>query len=79
MWLRRTTSKGTHVDKHEQTKLVESFMDGMRVHIMSKVARMPEEWNGIELRRYISDEFQRATYTMDRRRMQAYRSAKANL
>lgn len=59
--------------KHEQTKLLETILDNMRAHLMSRVEHMPENWDGFELRQYCADEFAREVRPMDRARFRSYR------
>lgn len=65
------------MDKREQREFLESFLASMQNHLVSMVANMPDDWNGIELRQYCADEFAHEVHKMDRRRMRAYRNAVA--
>lgn len=62
------------MDIREKTEFLESFLGSMRTHLLSKIAAMPDDWNGIELRQYCADEFAREVHKMDRRRMREYRN-----
>lgn len=43
------------MDKAEKITFINSLMDGLKQDILDKVDRMPEEWDGWEIRQYIKD------------------------
>ncbi len=65
------------MNAHEKTKLIDSFMQSMKTHIMDAVQYMPEEWDGIEIRQYIADKFVRQVHKMNPKRAKAFRNASA--
>jgi hypothetical protein len=49
---------------NEKTVFVKSLIATIQTEIMKKIHKMPEEWDGIELRQYIADKFmEQATLT----------------
>lgn len=45
------------MDKEVKKLFVNTFMNEVRDHILSKIEFMPDNWDGIELRQYIYDMF----------------------
>ncbi len=41
----------------QKIAFVEEVLDDLRTHIHERVDKMPAEWDGIELRRYMTDYF----------------------
>jgi hypothetical protein len=41
----------------EKLAFVEEVIDDLRTHILQRVNKMPAEWDGIEMRRYMTDYF----------------------
>lgn len=64
--------------KEEKIKFIEGILDTMRESLLKKVDKMPEEWDGFELRRLIADyaEEQIAFAKMDKSRRRAYNNTR---
>ncbi len=65
----------TPEDKRE---FITSLCNSVRDELLGKVDKMPEEWNGIELRRLIAEKFsyeQANKRLWNRKRVQDYNSA----
>ena len=62
--------------KHERARFITDLMDSMKSAILNKSERMPDDWDGFELRQYIQDFVtENAIFrTMDRKRAKAYRN-----
>ncbi len=60
--------------KEEKIKFIEDILDIMRESLLKKVDKMPEEWDGYELRRLIADyaEEKIAYFEMNKPRLRAY-------
>ena len=60
--------------KAEQREFIASLMDSMKTTLLAKVERVPDAWDGFELRQLIADHVaENAAYiTMDRKRARAY-------
>lgn len=60
--------------KEEKIKFIEDILDTMRGSLLKKVDKMPEEWDGFELRRLIADyaEEQIVFVRMNKARLRAY-------
>lgn len=41
----------------DKMQFVDEVLSGLRKHMAERVGRMPMEWDGIELRRYMTDYF----------------------
>lgn len=77
----------------QKRKIVRQLVNAVRDDILAVIPKMPEEWDGIELREYIADSFAKQTHlsgrmywgdmagsrNADRKRLREYRSAKASL
>jgi hypothetical protein len=68
----------------EKRKFIRSFVGSIQKEALSKVAAMPEDWDGIELRVYLADKFGweaqggAVKRLMTRRRREDYRNAVYN-
>jgi hypothetical protein len=62
------------MNAREKRRFVNELIGSVRTTILKRVAAMPEEWDGHELRRYIADQFLIQTTPLDRRREHAYRN-----
>lgn len=60
--------------KEEKIKFIKDILDTMRESLLKKVDKMPEEWDGYELRRLIADyaEEKIAYFEMNKPRLRAY-------
>ena len=45
----------------EKKKFIRELIGNLRERILENVPRMPEEWDGIELRQYVADRFMNST------------------
>lgn len=45
------------MDTQRKLRLINELVDNVKADIIKEVSKMPEEWNGIELRWYISEKF----------------------
>lgn len=52
--------------RDEKRQFIADLCTAVSKHAMSKVAEMPEEWDGHELRQYLADEFSREISTLMR-------------
>jgi hypothetical protein len=43
--------------KQEQTKLIKSFLNSMKKDILDKVEKLPENWDGWEIKHWIAEKF----------------------
>ena len=43
------------MSKHERARFITELMDSMKSAMLNKVERMPDDWDGFELRQYIQD------------------------
>ena len=63
------------MNKDEQTEFVDTLIDNVRNEILAKVTKYaPENWDGIELRQFVADNFSDCVMkgTMNRKRRIAY-------
>lgn len=61
--------------KEQQHEFITGLVDAVKSEIMSKVDKMPEAWDGIELRQFLADKFADAAYVkMPASRRKAYRN-----
>ena len=63
------------MNKEEQKKFIEAVLSDLKESILKKLDRIPENWDGLELRRYIGDYYDfhyRNVGTMGRTRTRAY-------
>jgi len=70
--------------KEEKLQFIGELTASVKASIIDKVDDMPEEWDGIELRRYIADKFEEQVFSEFRsdrvgglnraRRLHAYRN-----
>lgn len=59
----------------EKKVFIHDLCASIKHSILEKVERMPEEWNGIELRQLLADRFSDATGGMTRKRLREYKNA----
>lgn len=64
------------MDKENQTRIVNEMCDGLKSHLLERMDKVPEEWDGFELRQWIVDYAQaNISYAkMQRARMKDYRN-----
>jgi hypothetical protein len=43
--------------KQEQTKLIKSFLNSMKKDLLDKVEKLPENWDGWEIKHWIAGKF----------------------
>lgn len=43
--------------KQEQTKLIESFLNSMKKDLLNKIEKLPENWDGWEIKHWIAEKF----------------------
>jgi hypothetical protein len=62
--------------KAEQAVFVNSLLDSVKADILSKVEHFPENWDGFEIRQYITDTVNTSTNwcKMDNKRMKDYKN-----
>lgn len=59
--------------EREKRRFVKELMREVQRTIISNIPKMPEEWDGIELRQYLADKFADANYVrMHRTRKHNY-------
>jgi hypothetical protein len=63
------------MDKTSKQKFIAEYMSRIENSIMDKVEKMPEDWNGFELRQYIADRFTSEIIGMEKSRKHAYLNA----
>jgi hypothetical protein len=69
------------MNEEEKRIFVANLCDDIRNSILRRVERMPDEWDGIELRQFIADEFQaeatisRRNFKGNQRRLRLYHQA----
>lgn len=55
-----------------QEKFVKELIKGVREDILQQIKHIPEEWDGIELRMFIADHFQKIVFRTTRGRVRDY-------
>jgi len=61
--------------REEKLTFIGTLIQNVLDSVLAKVADMPEEWDGFELRRYIADKFEDAAYVkMPPKRARDYRN-----
>lgn len=60
--------------REEQTKFVEELTENIKRSIINKIelGYVPENWDGIELRWYLAERFNQATYPYSKKRKRDY-------
>lgn len=61
------------MNKEQKTLFINNFLDSMKEAILGDVPKMPEEWDGFEIRAYIARAF-----ASEQAKMRASRKAKFN-
>jgi len=46
------------MNRKEKEEFVNSFMDSMKADLLSRLDRVPEGWDGLELREWIAGKFE---------------------
>lgn len=46
----------------EKRKFINDLVKNVKKDVLAKVPNMPQEWDGIELRQYLSDKFRESAY-----------------
>lgn len=68
------------MDKREQKRFVRELIHYVQTDVLDRIkdGRIPPEWDGIELRQFLSDRFQRAAFSHilkeNRKRWKAYKN-----
>jgi hypothetical protein len=63
------------VTREEQKKYIEDCLESQRRYLMERIARVPENWDGIELRNWFVDAaVDGYRFKMDRKRAKDYRN-----
>lgn len=62
--------------RHQRAQFITDLMDSMKSSLLNKAERMPDDWDGYELRQFLKDFVaENAIFRpMDRRRARAYRN-----
>lgn len=63
--------------RQQQYKFVRELIGNVQATVLAKLAHIPEEWDGHELRQYIAEAFELQAQTIDPRskRMRDYKNA----
>jgi hypothetical protein len=61
------------VTRKQQRAFVVELIDAVRRDILRQLPRVPEDWDGHELRQLIADHFQKASFTLPRMRRRKLR------
>lgn len=67
------------MEQFEQRQIANEILDGLRNSVREALdnGKVPEEWDGIEIRQWIADLAQeKYAYNMDRKRARAYRNVR---
>ncbi len=51
----------------EKRRFIRDLIRNVQADILAKVEKMPEDWDGHELRRYVADTFDRSAMTVGRK------------
>lgn len=62
--------------RDEKENFLNLIIEAVRADIISRVAEMPEEWDGHELRRYIADKFERENGLLAQGQVRSNRATK---
>ena len=63
------------MNKRDKKKFIRELCNSVKNDILAKVAQMPDQWDGVELRAYIADTFDRSRMVkMDKGRERDYRN-----
>ncbi|NCX56251.1 MAG: hypothetical protein EBW87_03530 [Burkholderiaceae bacterium] len=62
------------MDSDQKTKFIRDLTTSVVMDIIASVRKMPEEWDGHELRQFIADKFAWNTTAMTRSRMKDYKN-----
>ena len=64
------------MDSNEKQRFIEDLTATVCGEIINNIPKMPEDWDGIELRQYIADRFAYCIFkgTMGRQRKRKYRN-----
>lgn len=63
------------MSKQEKCDFISDLIDSVHASLMHAVDKVPEHWDGLELRQLIADKFQEQTTTpMHGRRLREYRN-----
>lgn len=65
--------------KKEKRVFVRNYLASFRKQLLAEVERMPEDWDGFELRQYIAELFAFEVRDMGRSRKRAYNRARSSL
>ena len=62
--------------RQEQRKFVKEVIDSVSKDIVEKLPKVPEEWDGRELRQFVADNFALATWALkeDKTRYRDYKN-----
>jgi hypothetical protein len=66
------------MDKAEKRRFIEDLCDSIKQSVVDSISKMPEEWNGVELRELIADKARYSAYLLqqknNRKRLKSYRN-----
>jgi len=54
------------MDSNEKRRFIKDLCDNIKSTVVDSISKMPEEWDGIELRQLIADKARESTYILDR-------------
>lgn len=65
-----------NMTRADQFTFVNELVNRVQSELLLNIERIPEEWDGHELRQWIADKFQESAYTLqrDKPRYRAYRN-----
>jgi len=66
---------GLNMNKAQKIEFINELIDNVKSDVLEKVERMPDNWNGFELRWYLADKFthkQRICETKHTERFRSY-------
>ena len=55
------------MEKAEKRRFILELINNVQADILANVGKMPEEWDGHELRRYVADKFDESAMTVGRK------------
>ncbi len=62
------------LNRTEKRKFVNDLVKSVKEIVLARVSKMPEDWDGHELRQYLADSFAHQTCKMENRRLKSYRN-----
>lgn len=67
------------MNQKEKRRFVKELVRSVAAEVVANISRMPDEWNGHELREYLADKFAESRFPPchgGKRRLRAYRNEK---